>query len=192
MVINMEFANLAHKILDNTVLLMQDFITNYINGEEKERYKKAIIQLLKITKAVLYIQDTKKSPSYKIAILVEFFETLITIMEAHKSPIHTELMADLVNMFKYIDQIKSNAILQEELILAIEQRLDHFYDFDSIVPELVTFWLDSSCNLESLRCMQAFMFFVPKSMHQAVVKHDISLHEDKSFELLLECVKTLV
>lgn len=188
----MDFANLAHKTLDNTVLLMQDFLERYNNSEEKEGYKKAIVQLIKITKAFLYIQDTKKSPSYKIAILVEFFETLIAIMEAHKSPIYTELRADLVNMFKYIDQIKSNPILQEELILAIEQRLDNFYDFDSIVPELVTFWLDSSCNLESLRCMQAFMFFVPKSMHKAVVKHDVGLHEDKSFELLLECVKALV
>lgn len=183
----MDYSNLAHKIIAQTVAVMQELLASYYVDVEKEKDKKAIIHLLKIVKEFLYIQDVKKAANYKIAILVEFLETMTVIIQDNISPIYTHLHADIDLMFEYIEQIKNNTPAQEELSSSISERLDHFYDFDRIDPELVVFWLNTTCTFEELRSMQAFVLFVPKSLHTKIFERDVSLREDRNVALLLEC-----
>lgn len=186
----MDYANLFSKILAQTVAFMQDLLKKYnLDMQEKSdtsNDKESIIHLLRVSEDFTAMLDAKKAANYKLAILVEFLENVASMLQMTEANNYDVLLRDIHDMFNYIDEMKASNRGQEEFVETCASRLESFYDFDAINPQVVTFWLNSICSLESLRKMQVFMLYLPKCLHEDIFKMNKNRRSDPNVQLLIK------
>lgn len=140
----------------------------------------SLTELMRITRNFLFILDTEKSPDYKMALLEEYLEDVAAIIPSSQNK---ELLAEILK----IKDKKQEAEVAEQVHALIRQ----FFDPQDVNPHLVTFWLDTTCDLQQIKGMAALMLMLDSEQQKKILAYDKQFMNDTKFQQLRTCLSKI-
>lgn len=137
----------------------------------------SLIELMRITRAFLFILDMEKAPDYKMALLEEYLEDVAAIVPSSQN---SALLTEILNIK---DKNQETEIAQQ-----IHALISQFFDPQDVNPHLVTFWLDTTCDMQQIKGMAALMLMLDAEQQKKILAYDKQFMNDPKFKQLRACL----
>lgn len=156
---------------------VNDIIRASIDYAQKTSDEANLTELLRITRDFLFILDTDKAPEYKMALLEEYLEDIAAIVPVSQNAV---LLKEILS----IKDRNQEADIAEQIHTLVAK----FFDPNEVNPHLVTFWLDTTCDLQQIKNMAALMLMLDSSQQQRILSYDKQFMNDQKFQQLRTCL----
>jgi hypothetical protein len=145
---------------------LQEIINSTVNTVQQSSDQPLIENVLFLTNNMLYVLDDNKSVDYKIAILSEYLEGIANVVK-------TPNVVDLLTLLQ-----KSDKKDQQQIINQVHNIIHQFFSPQQVNPQMVVFWLQKPCDIQTLKHMDTLMLFLSKEQQSKVVQLDKTFLHD--------------
>ncbi len=152
---------------DDFIIVIKESIAMVQGTEDKSVIKILVPAALNLS----YLFDEMKEPAYKIAFLIEYLENIVTLV-----PRAEQVLQQLYDC--------KDAKLQNILCEEIANFLTEAIEREHLNPDLVTFWLQKTCDLHQIKNMNSLMLFLTPEQQKLILARDKSLMGDPKFILI--------
>lgn len=133
-------------------------------------------KILKLTMGLLFILDQNKNNDYMLAIIMEYIEGI------------RECVTGITLTEDQLFQGSKEKGALQQICAQSREAIEQFIDPDQVDPALVTFWLQRTCNLQEIKCMDTMLLFLSKEQQQKILQYDKEFVQDPYLQLLKRCL----